>query len=335
MFDNISGHEFQKNILIRAARDKIVSHSYLFAGPDGIGKKLAAIEFAKILNCHSGAESDATPCECGSCRKIEKGIHPDVVLVEFTGVKNIKVDQVREEVEDKLFLKPFEGRYKVVIVDESDRMNNSAQNAFLKTLEEPPRDSVIILITSRPASLLPTIRSRCQLLWFNPLEEGLIAEILVARSGCSEDEALLFAKLSGGSPGKALKLDRDMIAWRKKLISALESINRYSASDISGLADSVSHGTSSDDLESLEITFRFIYLWLRDLLLIKIGSNDIINADLRGEMEKTAGLWETGNLLEKQKYLEKTWYDIFRTNANARLALENLFINLARNPGAV
>lgn len=334
MFTDIAGHEFQKNILIRAARENIVSHSYLFAGPDGVGKKLVALEFAKILNCRGDAKSDTVNCGCSSCKKIEKRIHPDVVLVEFTGVKNIKVDQVREEVEDKLFLKPFEARFKVVIVDESDRMNNSAQNAFLKTLEEPPKDSIIILVTSSPTSLLPTIRSRCQMLWFNPLGESVIAEMLESRGDYSSEEAVLAARLSGGSPGKALKLDNELIEWRKDLLSSLSGSSRFSASDITGLADSVSQGSSSDDSERLELAFRFIYLWLRDLILIKIGSEEIINTDLREEIRRTADFWETGELLEKQKYVEKTWYDIFRTNANTRLAIENLFINLARSPRA-
>jgi DNA polymerase-3 subunit delta' len=334
MFTDIAGHEFQKNILIRAARENIVSHSYLFVGPDGVGKKLVALEFAKILNCNDDAAANGEACECGSCKKIEKGIHPDVVLVEFTGVKNIKVDQVREEVEDKLFLKPFEGRFKVVIVDESERMNNSAQNAFLKTLEEPPKDSVIILVTSSPTSLLPTIRSRCQMLWFNPLGETVIAEMLESRGDYSREEAVLASRLSGGSPGKALKLDRELMVWRKELLSALGESSRYSASDITGLADSVSQGSSSDDTERLELAFRFIYLWLRDLILIKIGSDEVINTDLIEELKRTAASWETGELLEMQKYVEKTWYDIFRTNANTKLALENLFINLARPPRA-
>ncbi len=335
MFSDIVGHEFQKNILVRAARERIVSHSYLFSGPDGIGKKLVAVEFAKLLNCLEEPADGAAPCGCGSCRKIDKGIHPDVILVEFTGVKNIKVDQVREEVEERLFLKPFEGRFKVVIVDESERMNNSAQNAFLKTLEEPPRDSVIILVTSRPSSLLPTIRSRCQLLSFNPLSDELILEILKERTGLSSEEALLSTKLSGGSPGKALKLDRDIIEWRKELISELGSMNRYSASDILTLAESVSSGSSPEDKEKLDLAFQFIYLWLRDLVLIKIGSENIINTDLSETMGKTAELWEVDDLLDRQRYLEKTWYDIFRSNANAKLALENLFIKLAVSPKLV
>lgn len=334
MFNEIIGHEFQKNIVVRAAREKIASHSYLFSGPDGIGKKLIAIEFAKLLNCNGEITDGGEGCDCVSCRKIEKGIHPDVILVEFTGVKNIKVDQIREEVEEKLFLRPFEGRFKVVIVDESERMNNSAQNAFLKTLEEPPRDSVIILVTSRPNSLLPTIRSRCQLLSFNPLPEELIVEILKERGELSSEEVLLSAKLSGGSPGKAFELDKEIIEWRKDLISTLDGMSRYSASDILTLAESISSGSSSEDTEKLELAFRFIYLWLRDLVMIKIGSDNIINTDLSEAIGKTAEKWDIDDLLDRQRYVEKTWYDIFRANANTKLALENLFIKLAFNPAA-
>ncbi|MCI0480283.1 MAG: DNA polymerase III subunit delta', partial [Candidatus Dadabacteria bacterium] len=221
MFEGILGHDFQKNILLRAAHDDLASHSYLFAGPDGIGKKMVAVEFAKLLNCGGAAAAPDAKCGCASCRKIERGIHPDVVLIEFTGVKNIKVDQVRDEIEERLYLRPFEGRFKVVIVDESERMNQSAQNAFLKTLEEPPPDSVIILVSSRPDSLLPTLRSRCQTVVFNALPDELVAGILRERGGMSPEEALLASRLSGGSIGKALGFDGDLLEWRRELINGL------------------------------------------------------------------------------------------------------------------
>src|SRR5919109_2030307 len=206
-FTNVLGHEFQKGALRRAVRESRISHAYLFSGPDGIGKKLIALEFGKILNCVSTYESGEadlknTACDCPSCRKIEKGIHPDVLLVEYKGTKDIKVDQIREEVEEKLYFRPFEGRFKVAILDEAERMNQNAQNAFLKTLEEPPPDSVIILITSQPQSLLPTIRSRCQLLEFSPLPEEILVEEIRKRKNLSPDEAVLCARLSGGSLGK-------------------------------------------------------------------------------------------------------------------------------------
>ncbi|MEQ9619202.1 MAG: DNA polymerase III subunit delta' [Deltaproteobacteria bacterium] len=335
MFENIIGHEFQKNILLRAARDGVVSHAYLFSGPGGVGKRLLAIEFAKLLNCVGAGAEKGGLCECGACRKINKGIHPDVITVQFAGAKNIKVDQIREEVEEKLFLKPFEGTFKVVIVDDSERMNNSAQNAFLKTLEEPPSESVIILVTSHPNSLLPTIRSRCQSLGFNPLGEKLIVDVLEKRGELSSEEALLCSKLSGGSLGRALSLDKEIIEWRKELIVRLSALNKYSASDVADLTDTVSDGASSDDTGRLEMAFQFIYLWLRDLVILKTGSGEITNTDLSGIIAGTAGKWRLDDLLDRQRQLEKTWYDIFRTNANLKLALENLFIKLALSPSAL
>lgn len=334
MFENIVGHEFQKNILLRAAREGLVSHAYLFSGPAGVGKRLMAIEFAKLLNCLRAGADSGVKCECGACRKIDKGIHPDVITVQFAGAKNIKVDQIREEVEEKLFLRPFEGRSKVVIVDDSERMSNSAQNAFLKTLEEPPSESVIILVTSHPNSLLPTIRSRCQSLGFNPLSEKLIVDVLEKRGELSPEEALLCSRLSGGSLGRALGLDREIIEWRKELILRLSTLNKYSASDIANLTETVSDGASSDDTGRLEMAFQFIYLWLRDLVIVKTGSGEITNTDLSDIIAGTAGKWKLDDLLDRQRQLERTWYDIFRTNANLKLALENLFIKLALSPNA-
>lgn len=335
MFEDIVGHEFQKDILLRASRKQTVSHAYLFSGPDGVGKRLIAVEFAKLLNCLGAQAENGVRCECSACRKIDKGIHPDVITVQFAGVKNIKVEQIRGEIEEKLFLKPFEGRNKVVIVDDSERMSNSAQNAFLKTLEEPPSDSVIILISSHPNSLLPTIRSRCQSLRFNPLGEKLIVDVLEKRSELSPEEALLCSKLSGGSLGRALSLDREVIGWRKDLILRLSTLNKYSASEIASLTESVHDGAPSDDASRLDMAFQFIYLWLRDLIIVKTGSGEITNTDLSEIITSTAGKWELNDLLDGQRQLEKTWYDIFRANANLKLALENLLIKLALSPSEV
>lgn len=332
MFEDIIGHEFQKNILLRVARENVVSHSYLFAGPEGIGKKLIAVEFAKILNCRAGGRENTHRCGCVSCMKIDKRIHPDVVLVEFTGVKSIKVDQVREEIEEMLYLKPFEGRYKVVIVDESERMNLSAQNAFLKTLEEPPPDSLIILVSSRPESLLETLKSRCQIIEFRELPRELVEGVLKERIGMSSEEAMLLANLSGGSLGKALSYDRDIIEWRKELISMLAGLRRNSASDILSLAEYISSGGPGDGSDRLDLGFRFILLWLRDLTLAKIDSSDLTNSDLCESIRSTALKWDINDLLEIERLVEKAWFDIVRANANTKLVLENLFLKLAGSP---
>lgn len=332
MIDNkILGHDFQKSILQRAARENLVSHSYLFSGPDGIGKKLVANEFAKLVNCNSQSSEDSAICQCNSCAKIDKGIHPDIIYVQFEGVKSIKVEQIREGVEDKLFLKSFEGKYKVVIVDEADRMSNGAQNAFLKTLEEPPANTVIVLITSNPDALLPTIRSRCQLVRFNPLPEELIIDELNKRDELSSEEAMICSKLSRGSLGKALSMDLESIEWRKELIQFLMHLKPDSAMRVIGLAEYMPLNSTPDDMEKMSQTFEFISLWLRDLLILKTGGDEnlITNIDLIEQSRQFAESWDIHNITNKMEALEATWNDIYRLNANKQLSFENLFIRLA------
>ncbi len=334
--NQIIGHDFQKTILRRAVQDSVISHSYLFAGPDGIGKKLVALEFAKLINCQSDRsidiEADSTEkCECASCSKVDKGIHPDVVYVQYEGVKSIKVEQIREGVEDRLFLKSFEGKFKVVIVDEAHRMSSGAQNAFLKTLEEPPPNSVIILITSAPDTLLPTIRSRCQLIRFNALPQELIYEELKRREDLTGEQAQICSKLAGGSLGKALMMDSALIEWRRELIEYLIHLEPSSAMRVIGLAEYLPVGSTPEDTERLALAFEFISLWLRDLVLIKTDSDktDITNVDLIEPSTEIARMWDLSNIADKMSALEKTWYDVYNLNANKQLSLENLFIKIA------
>lgn len=337
MFNNkIIGHDFQKGILKRAANENLISHSYLFSGPDGIGKKLVANEFAKLINCKSQGSSgsdnlDTKACICGSCAKIDKGIHPDVIYVQFEGVKSIKVEQIREGVEERLFLKSFEGKFKVVIVDEAHRMSNGAQNAFLKTLEEPPANSVIILITSNPDSLLPTIRSRCQLVRFNTLPEELILEEIRGRADLSSENAIVCSKLSNGSLGRAIMMDSDLLEWRKELIQFLMNLKPDSAMRVIGLAEYMPLSSTPEDMERMTLAFEFISLWLRDLMLIKTGSDykGITNVDLIEPSTQIAERWDLDNILDKMSALEKTHNDIYNMNANKQLSFENLFIRLA------
>ncbi|HVY54595.1 MAG TPA: DNA polymerase III subunit delta' C-terminal domain-containing protein, partial [Thermodesulfobacteriota bacterium] len=248
-------------------------------------------------------------------------------------VKNIKVDQVRDEIEEKLYLKPFEGRFKIVIVDEAERMNHSAQNAFLKTLEEPPRDSVIILLSSRPGTLLPTLRSRCQTVVFNPMPDELVAGVIRERGGMSSEEALLYSKISGGSIGKALGFDRDLMEWRKELLTGLGSMRKNSASDISSLTELISSGASQNETGRLELGFRFILLWVRDMILTRLGADGLTNTDFAETIGRAAGKWELDDLLEMERNVDRAWYDIARANANTKLVLDNLFLKFSAFAG--
>jgi len=161
-FKDIKGQEDAIRRLKSAIKNNRIAHAYIFAGPRDSGRSLLAKNFAKALNC---ADPGDPPCDtCASCKKIDKEIHPDVKSVAYNGKGgDITIEQIRE-LENYIVLKPYEGRYKVFIIEDAHLMNTAAANSFLKTLEEPPANSVLILITERPADLPPTIASRCQVI---------------------------------------------------------------------------------------------------------------------------------------------------------------------------
>ena len=212
-FREIAGHRRLFGLMTAAAVRGTLPPSVIFAGPEGVGKRRAAIALAQLLNCESpvevayvaGEPAGVDACgRCGSCRKIARGVHADVLVIEPGDTGVIKVDQVREAV-DRAAYRPFEGRRRVVIVDDADAVLVEAQNALLKTLEEPPPASTFVLVTSRPDVLLPTVRSRCQRLRFGRLAPAEIAAVLMRDHGCSEADAHAAASASDGSVGLALE----------------------------------------------------------------------------------------------------------------------------------
>src|SRR5712692_2988036 len=200
-FRDVIGHRRLVGLLSRSVRHETLPPSLIFAGPDGVGKRLAAIATAQALNCIAGDDLSDACGVCAACSRIARGIHPEVLVVEPGENGSIKIEQVREIV-DRAAYRPFEGRRRVVIIDEADALVAPAQNALLKTLEEPPPSSVLILVTSRPDVLLPTVRSRCPQLRFRQLGAHDIAAALVAR-GHAETEARVIAATADGSIGRS------------------------------------------------------------------------------------------------------------------------------------
>jgi DNA polymerase-3 subunit delta' len=215
-FRDVVGHRRLVELLSRSVGRDRLPPSLMFAGPSGVGKRLVALTTAQALNCTSpvplalpGSSASPTPDDldaCGSCpacRRILRGLHPDVVLVSPGETGSIKIEQARDIV-DRAAYRPFEGRRRVVIVDTADALVPGAQHALLKTLEEPPSASVFVLVTARPDVLLPTVRSRCPRLPFRPLSVEEVAEALT-RQGRSDEEARSVAATAGGSIGRALE----------------------------------------------------------------------------------------------------------------------------------
>jgi DNA polymerase III subunit delta' len=205
-FAAIEGHEKPIKILKRALANKTLAHAYLFSGEAGIGKKMTALALAAAVNCQKAGEAGGCDA-CPSCRKVAAGGHPDIHLLVPDG-EEIKIDQVRL-VQSDLALKPFEGMKKTLIIDGVDRMNVASSNAFLKTLEEPPGETLIVLITSLPQSLLPTIRSRCQEIRFQPLSRQTLAQALTRKRGLSDSDAWFVAALAQGSMGRGLDMNAE------------------------------------------------------------------------------------------------------------------------------
>jgi DNA polymerase-3 subunit delta' len=215
-FRAIAGHAPPLALLARAVARGTLPPSLLFSGPSGIGKRLTAVALAQALNCErpipfaptDGSDPDPTRAidACGSCRscaRIARGVHADVLIVEPAESGAIKLDQVRDAIERTAY-RPFEGKRRLVAIDDADALNAEAQNALLKTLEEPPPASVFVLITDRPDMLLPTVRSRCQRLRFAPLSPSDVADVLVREHGMTTAEAHAAAAAADGSIGRAV-----------------------------------------------------------------------------------------------------------------------------------
>ncbi len=201
-------------------RRKRMPNGLLFWGPGGVGKRMAAHEFAKALNC--GKQPDDACDECLSCRKVDHGNHPDIVHISPTGKTRIIKVEVIKEINESAVYRPFESEVRVVIIEDADRMMEPAQNHFLKTLEEPPSNTVFVLLTERPRFLLPTIRSRCQGVRFGTLRTETIAAMLSRRVEFSRENSESVAALSGGSMARALQLiDKH---WREAVMDVVRRL---------------------------------------------------------------------------------------------------------------
>lgn len=330
-FNNLIGNDTSKEILLNSLKEGRLSHSYIFSGPSGIGKKLFAIEFAKLINCNTELENRPDDCGCSSCSKIEKMIHPDVMLFEYEGEKTIKIDQIRSDLEEKVFLSPFESRYKIFILDDAERMNNNAQNAFLKTLEEPPKDSIIILLTQSLNFIIPTIKSRCQIVNFTNINNEDIQSMLLENPSIDDQNIATAVKLSRGSIGKALNIDKDHIDFRNKITEKLISIRPDRPSEIFSLYEMLELDSKDKGPEHLNNIFGIISDWVRDLILVKIETdkNQIINEGNYTEISEYVSGKSLISLLKKPEQLESSWYGISVLNANKKLAFEDLMIKLS------
>ncbi len=291
-FRDLDGHSRLLDLTARAAMRGSLPPSLIFAGPEGVGKRRAAIALAQLFNCASpaGLEANAGPDACGHCspcRRIGRGVHADVLIIEPGGTGSIKVDQARQIIERSAY-RPYEGRRRLVILDDADGMEVSAQNALLKTLEEPPDASTFVLVTARPEMLLPTVQSRCQRLRFGPLSPGEVAAVLMRDHGFAGTDAQAAALLAGGSIRRALDADTTgYVQARKKALATLTAV-AASSNPRERLAAAKLLGGDNVDRQALGSRLRLLSSMLRDLgiLLSRADEQALANADMKASLER-------------------------------------------------
>jgi DNA polymerase-3 subunit delta' len=324
-FKDILGHQRPITLLQRAIRNEKVVNSYLFLGNEGIGKKAVALQFAKALNCLEGEAERGDACDhCASCKKIDSALHPDVSVIEPEG-QYIKVDQVRQ-MQRQLAYKPYEGKRRVCILTAADRMAPHIPNTLLKTLEEPPLHTVIILLANNSKFILPTILSRCQSIRFNPLPINMVSKWLMEDKSFNDTEAHLLASLSEGSPGKALEIQEEIRQIpREELLKDWVGLKSLSFEKIGSWVDSL-----PSQRENLLLMLEVAKTLLRDLVMVKALKNGqkLIHSDLLHEMEPMATNWSLSSLLKRMEILHQTTLAI-RANANTNLALEAMMLSWA------
>jgi DNA polymerase-3 subunit delta' len=354
-FDNVLNQGIPKKILSGALKKDMFASAYLFYGEVGIGKWALALELAKAINCE---DDENKPCdECTSCRKIDKLIHPDVkmifpvpsvktpeererfkkekiqepyTIVKFEKNANIPVDQIRE-MQKELYLKPFEGKKKVVIISEVENMHPASANSLLKTLEEPPLDSHLILTTTDLNRLLPTVVSRCQQIRFAKIPSSLIEKRLIERHQIPDDKASFYAKLSNGSLGKAL----DYIQGEKENIrnDAIFLVKTAIEGNTTDLIQKVEELLNQWDRNSILEMFEFLISLFRDIYLtletFKTDKEDLLNYDMASEVVKLSERFKRQSRVEEAlKLIDQIRIDCKTKNVNLKLALLTLCLKL-------
>ncbi len=266
-WSEICGHERQKEFFERAVLSGRVVHAYLFSGPSRVGKTTFALELVKLLNCLNPTEEGS--CDrCENCRLIINLTHPDISFL-FPSGDYLKIDEIRSFVR-WLNFKPLMGKMKVGIIEEAEKLTEEAANCLLKTLEEPPGESMVILITSQRASLLPTIISRCQVVEFSPLSSSEISNYLVEKKGWKEEEARRASSFSQGSLGKAEEIKEGRSGLEDKFWELWYKLKSE--------RDSLSLGSwFYDNKEQLPLIMIFLEQYLRDLWVWKVVGGQCSN----------------------------------------------------------
>ena len=323
-FQEIIGQEHIKEHLLHAMEQNKVSHAYLLQGELGAGKEFIARAFAAALQCERGT---ANACgQCRSCKQIESRNHPDVIWVTHEKPNTIGVEDIRTQLNQDIEIKPYYGPKKIYIISECEKMTVQAQNALLKTLEEPPSYGLIFLLTINAEALLSTILSRCVVLRMRPVEDSKIEEYLMNKLQIPDYKARVCAAFARGNMGKAKALaeSEDFEHIKEEAVSLLKYIQDMEISEIVAAIKKI-NDYKFDISNYLDI----IMVWFRDILLFKATKdpNALIFSEEIGPIKKIADRSSYEGIEMILESLEKA-QNRLSANVNFELTMELLFLTI-------
>lgn len=317
-FDDIIGHDRPISLLRGMLAGGTVPHALLLSGPRGIGKATAALAFVRALHCRELPDDCCD--QCGSCDRFLRLVHPNLLMVS-PEENVIKIAQVRAMQEQLGYRTVGAGR-RAVIIDQAETLNSSAANCLLKTLEEPPGDTVLVLVAHETAPLLPTLLSRCQRIVFAPLSDADMQAVL-ERMGVEPEAVRSIAGHAQGSPGRALALlENDFAGWRVEVAGSLAHAATAGQEVLLDVARDLS---ARKDMQ--EETLAFLMSWYRDQLAIKAGVPEaaLVNHDIAGDIVLSAARETPAGILKKINKLQRiSAHEAF--HPNMQLALESLLL---------
>ncbi len=318
MQNPIIGHQQIVEQLQHTVASDRIAGAYLFVGPTGVGKETVARYFAQLIFCQQDAQPPTVCGACLACRKVDSGNHPDLQFIRPEG-SLLKIGQIRE-LQKQIIYEPLEASRKVYILTDVDRMNAEAENCLLKTLEEPPASSVLILLTSNIRALLPTTRSRCQILQFHPMQTQELAEMLVEKFSVAPEQATILAIAADGAIGKALtQLEKGDV-----LTEAVPEILRET--------DPLAAFRLAEHFKNNPETLGELVTWYRDLLFLQQGApNDLItHIHSLEELQTIVPYYSRLRIQQAIQTVFDTKSLIENTNTNASLALEVMCLKLLK-----
>jgi DNA polymerase-3 subunit delta' len=326
-FSDIIGHED----IVRHFKNSIelgkVSHAYILNGEKGAGKRTLAAVVAKTLQCEEGGPD---PCgKCRSCLQAESNNQPDIIWVNHEKPNIISVDEIREQVVNDVALKPYSSRYKIYIIPDAQLMNPQAQNALLKTLEEPPEYAIILLLASGIGKFLPTVLSRCLILNFKPVEPLHVVEYLTNNLEVDRNKAKFCADFAQGNLGKAIRLAISP-EYNELLEDSVRILRRIQDMDMEDVITAIKNlgKYKLDVTDYMDI----MTMWFRDILMVKISNspNKLLFKDEYSVLKKQASMMSYEGVEEVIRALNKVKIRL-EANVNFDIAMELLLLTIKEN----